>query len=199
MGRVESTVAVPVEQAQLIDPGAFRFDTSVAQAIQGAGAVPTELGERKKKMQDRLSVSDANLEMENAQLAYETEIQGKPLSEHAGILLKHQNAAKARIGQFKMTSETRQFIGQKVGAWASLNSSQQKLAEVKAIQRNADVAVIRDYGNALVNGTAEDIVETREAAAAQLGDCKRYAPHPYKPPRRFLSKLRCKTLRERRG
>jgi hypothetical protein len=81
--RVESQVAVPVEQAQLIDPSAFRFDTSGAQAIQQAGAVITELGKRKQDMQDRIAVSNVNAAMNKAQLDYQQEIIGKPLDQHA--------------------------------------------------------------------------------------------------------------------
>jgi hypothetical protein len=63
MGRVHSSAPIPVEQAQLIDPSAFRFDTSQAKALGDIGKVLMELGERKKKAQDSLAFAS----IQNAQ------------------------------------------------------------------------------------------------------------------------------------
>ncbi len=69
MGRVirhDSSVPVPVEQAQLIDPGAFRFSTAEAEAVGQAGAVIQELGVRRRAADDSLAV---NASIKSRQLA----------------------------------------------------------------------------------------------------------------------------------
>ena len=57
--RSNSNVAVPVEQAQLISPSAFRFSTAEAEAAGQAGQVIQELGKRKQAADDSLAVNEA--------------------------------------------------------------------------------------------------------------------------------------------
>lgn len=60
MARVErftATEPIPVERAQLIDPSAFRFSTAGAEAFKAIGGVLEELGKRKQKSQDSLSIN----------------------------------------------------------------------------------------------------------------------------------------------
>ncbi len=57
MGRVirhDSSVSVPVEQAQLIDPGAFRFSTAEAAALQSAGLTAQQIGIRQQEEREAL-------------------------------------------------------------------------------------------------------------------------------------------------
>lgn len=57
--RKSAQAPVPVERAQLINPGDFRFSTESAKTLQGIGGVLSELGERKSKAEDSLSVNAA--------------------------------------------------------------------------------------------------------------------------------------------
>jgi hypothetical protein len=163
MGRVESTATVAVEQAQLIDPSAFRFDTSIARATQQAGAVIEELGKRKIEAQDRISTSNANAAISKAQLDYQQDIIGKPLDQHAGILLKHVNNAKSIAGQQKMSKQARELSDARLNAWGQTFAEQGELATVVAMHREAGIRVASDLGDALVNGDAEDIAEAEIA------------------------------------
>ena len=52
--RSNSNVAVPVEQAQLISPGAFRFSTAEAEALGGAGITLEQIGKQKKREKEAL-------------------------------------------------------------------------------------------------------------------------------------------------
>jgi hypothetical protein len=165
--RVESQVAVPVEQAQLIDPAAFRFDTSGAQAIQQAGAVITELGKRKADMQDRIAVSNVNAAMNKAQLDYQQEIIGKPLDQHASILQKHVNLAKTSSGNQKMTAEARTLAQNKLNIWGNNFAEIGELSTIKALEKDALIRVTDDYENALTNGTPEDIADAELALDEQ--------------------------------
>jgi hypothetical protein len=163
MGRVESGVPVAVEQAQLIDPSGFRFDTSIAQATENIGGILTELDKRKKDLQDRISSSNVNAAINNAQLGYQQEIVGKPLDQHAAILRKHVNAAKSISGQQRMTNEARALVNAKLGSWGQSFAEQGELATIVAMNKEAGIRVADDLGNALVNGDQEDILEAEAA------------------------------------
>lgn len=61
MARIERTSSaqpIAVEQAQLIDPNAFRFSTAGATALSGIGNVLQELGQRKRAAQDSLAINE---------------------------------------------------------------------------------------------------------------------------------------------
>lgn len=163
MPRVHSSQPVTVEQAQLIDPSGFRFDTSIAKAIGNVGDVLVELEERKKKMQDRLAVSDANAAMEQAELEYQRDIVGKPIEEHAGILLKAKNRAKAITNRQKVSAETRGLIQNKIGIWDESITTAAELATIKTIERDTTIRVTADYEKALTEGSAEDIIDAEIA------------------------------------
>lgn len=159
MPRVHAAEPVAVEQAQLIDPSGFRFDTSIAKAIGGVGDVLVELEERKKKMQDRLAVSDANAAMEQAELEYQREIIGKPIEQHAGILLKAKNRAKAITSKQRVSADTRSLIQNKIDIWDESITTSAAIATIKAIEKDTTTRVIADYEKALTEGSVEDINE----------------------------------------
>lgn len=61
MGRVEradSATPVPVEQAQLIDPSAFKFSTAGAEVMQQVGGVFVELGKRGLEAKNSLAINE---------------------------------------------------------------------------------------------------------------------------------------------
>ena len=69
--RTDSTTPVPVERAQLVDPGAFRFSNISAEVLKQSGNVLFELGRRELAAKNSLAVSAsvesrslANLEMQ---------------------------------------------------------------------------------------------------------------------------------------
>ena len=174
--RADSTVPVPVEQAQLqttvqrtpfIDPAGFRFSTADAEAFKAVGGVLKELGKRKREMQDRIGISNINAAMDNAQREYQQEIIGKPLEEHAAILQKHKNNALAFSTQQKLSPETRKFADNKTQIWADTFSDSGELANLKAIEKDAIISVTIDYEKALTEGMPEDIVEAEAALNAQ--------------------------------
>ncbi len=71
MARIErfsSTSPVPVRQAQLIDPGSFRFSTAGARGLQEIGGVLSELGKRKQAANDSLAINAAGESRELAKL-----------------------------------------------------------------------------------------------------------------------------------
>ncbi|KKK78666.1 hypothetical protein LCGC14_2841290, partial [marine sediment metagenome] len=81
MGRVErftSTAQVPVEQAQLIDPAAFRFSRASAEALKAIGGVLTELEERKRDADDSLSINAAGEARDLAKLKLDNIIKNEP-------------------------------------------------------------------------------------------------------------------------
>lgn len=163
MPRVHSSQPVTVEQAQLINPGDFRFDTSIAKSITGIGNVLQELGERKKQMQDKLAVSDVNAAMEQAELDYQMDIAGRPVDEHAGILLKHKNRAKQIAARTKASGEVRSLIDNKLSIWDQSVTTQAELATIKAIEKDTTIRVTADYEKALTEGTVDDIDEAEVA------------------------------------
>jgi hypothetical protein len=165
--RVESQARVPVEQAQLIDPGAFRFDTSGAKAIGQIGAVLTELQNRKQDMQDKIAVSNVNASMDSAQLEYQQEIASAPMDKHAEILQKHVNKTKAISGQQRMSPNARKLADNKLQIWGESFAQTAELATIKAMERDALIRVSDDMGKALVDagGDANDLsfIEAEDA------------------------------------
>jgi hypothetical protein len=161
--RVESQVRVPVEQAQLIDASAFRFDTSVAQAVGDTGKVIGELSRRKQGMEDRIAISNSNAAMKKAQLDYQTEIIGKPLDQHAGILQKHINIAKSTSLSQKMSKEARTTTGSSLAAWGQGLTDSGKLATIMALHKEDRIRVTADLEEALVEGDEIEIQAAEEA------------------------------------
>ena len=68
MARIESTKSFAVEQAQLVDPSAFRFSTVGAQAIGQIGGVLQELGKRKQAADNSLAINAAGESRDLAKL-----------------------------------------------------------------------------------------------------------------------------------
>jgi hypothetical protein len=159
MGRVHSSAPIPVEQAQLIDPIAFRFDTSQAKALGDIGKVLMELGVRKKDMQDRIAVSNMNAAMEQAQLDYQRDIIGKPIEERDAIMFRHIQKAKSISGQQKMSSEARSLAQNKVEIWGQTFSQTAQIQNIKDLEKDALIGVTDDYVKALAEGTPQDIAE----------------------------------------
>ena len=170
MARVErytTNEPVPIEQAQLIDPGAFPFSTAGAEALKVIGGVLGELGRRKIEMQDRIGISNINAAMEDAVLEYQKEIVNKPLEEHAAILQKHRNNAMALANQQRLSPDARELAENKVGIWGDSFADMGELATLKAIERDALIRVTADYEKALVEGNEIDIAEAEEAVIKQ--------------------------------
>ena len=81
MGRIErvsSTQPVPVRQAQLIDPGAFRLNAASAEELEVIGGVLSELGERKQRSDDSLSINSASEARDLAKLQLDNIIKLEP-------------------------------------------------------------------------------------------------------------------------
>ncbi len=165
--RVSSSTPVPVQQAQLIDPNAFRLSGASAEALGTIGEVVIRIGERDRANKDRIGISNSNAAMDNAQLAYQTDIIGKPLEEHAAILQKHKNAALGTISEQDLSKGQRGFIDSKSDAWGDTFEDTANLATVRARDNDAVIRVTDDYENALTNGIAEDIAEAELALDEQ--------------------------------
>ncbi len=161
--RISAIQPVPVEQAQLIDPGAFRFSTAEAEALGNIGGILTELGRRKRDMQDRIGISTINAAMENAEREYQKEILTKPLEEHAAILLKHKNNAITFAGQQRLSPDAQALAENKLNIWGDTFADAGEIATIKALERDALLAVTSDYEKAL---TEEDMVNIAEKEAA---------------------------------
>ncbi len=170
MARIErftSAEPVPVEQAQLIDPSAFRFSFESAETLQQIGGVLEELGKRKLEMQNRIGISNINAAMENAEREYQAEIIGKPLEEHAKILIKHRNNAMIFAGQQRLSPEMKSLADNKLKIWGDTFADTGEIATIKALERDALIRVTADYEKALVEQDREAIVETEAALIAQ--------------------------------
>ena len=176
--RVSSNVAVPVEQAQLINASAFRFSTAEAEAFGQLGAavqqmgaeelaVRKELAKKKRDAQDKIGTSNVNAILANAERDYEIDIQDKPLSEHAALLTKHRTNAIGMAGQEDLSPEQRRFVDSKIKIWGNEFADTAELQNIKAIERDALIGVIADFEQALIEGTPEDIIEAEAAFDAQ--------------------------------
>lgn len=161
--RVESQVRVPVEQAQLISAGAFRFDTSQAQAIGQIGSIVGELSKRKQGMEDRIAVSNTNAAMKKAQLDYQTEIIGKPLDQHAAILQKHINFAKSSSLSQKMSKDARTIADNSLNTWGQGFTDTGELATINSLHKEDRIRVTSDLEEALVEGDGVEIQAAEEA------------------------------------
>lgn len=81
MARVERhspTTPVPVEQAQLVDPGKFRFSNISAQTLAQAGNVLFELGKRELAAKNSLAINAATESRNLAKLEMQAFIQNNP-------------------------------------------------------------------------------------------------------------------------
>jgi hypothetical protein len=165
--RISSVQPVPVERAQITDPSSFRFSFASAETLKQIGGILERLGSHKIEMQDRISVSNINAAMENAQREYQKEILEAPIEEHAAILQKHRNNAIAFAGQQSLTPDTRELVESKLEAWGDFFADSGELATIKALERDALIRVTSDYEKALIEGTSEDIVEAKATLDAQ--------------------------------
>jgi len=175
MGRIErvsSTAPVRVKQAQLIDPGAFRFDTSEAQAIGQIGGVISELGKRKRDMQDRIGVSDANAIMEQSQLAMAEELINTPFEKRQEVRLKHTQKAMSDISQLNLSNETSAIVGNKAGIWSQNIGDLGDIEDTLEISKAADVAVSTDFQNALskFDDGSPEVIEAEAAFDKQFAN-----------------------------
>lgn len=76
--RISSTTPIPVEQAQLIDPGAFRFSNISAEVLEQAGGVLFELGKRELVAKNSLAINAAVESRRLAELKMEEFIRNNP-------------------------------------------------------------------------------------------------------------------------
>lgn len=159
--RTEATGKIPVKQAQLIDPGAFRFSTSVARAVQGAGATLTqmskeeravkqELAKRKLAMKDKIGTSDSKALMRDAEQEYAKKIETAPLEEHEAIRQKQINAAKFSIAGLELSPDARELVENDVDIWSNDFDDTAELANIQEVQKTASVRVIDDYEQSLI-------------------------------------------------
>ncbi len=163
MARVHSSQPFTVEQAQLIGPtGAFpKLDTSVAKAIGGVGDVLQELEERKEGAQDTLAISNANAAIKDAERDYQTAIIGQPLENRVKIRQKFKLRAKSIAGKQRASDETRAFIRNKMDIWSESFDDLSEIDTITAMNRDALIEATDDYVEALVEGSPQDIEETK--------------------------------------
>ena len=76
--RVSSTTPVPVEQAQLVDPGSFRFSNISAEVLKESGEVLFELGRREFVAKNSLAVNAAVESRSLAKLKMQEFIKNNP-------------------------------------------------------------------------------------------------------------------------
>lgn len=166
--RVEPEPGIPVEQAQLVQPSAFRLSTAGPEVLRQIGGTLTELGLRKLAMQDRIGISNINALMQNAERDYQAEIINEPIEKHAAILQKHRNNAAILAGQQNLSSEARKFADNKLRIWGDTFIDAGEIATIEALDRDALIAVTMDYEKALAEGTPIDIEEAEIALDEQF-------------------------------
>ena len=148
--RSSPSVAAPVKQAVLIDPNAFKF-TGAGDGLKEIGNVLTELGKRKRDMQDRISISNANAFMENAEREAAKELVDAPFDKRQEIRLKWINIAKEQIGNENLSGEAREIANNKSGIWGDTISDLGEINDITEISTIADFSTSNDFQNALVS------------------------------------------------
>ena len=159
--RFSATQPFAVQQAQLIDPGAFRLDTQSAEALAVAG----ELLKRREEAIDSLGIADSKAAIKNAELTMEQELINTPFDQRAAVRLKHINQTKSDIGLLKMSGKARGSVNNDVDIWGEGIELQGEIVDTKAI---ADEALVRTgdvYGEAIV--TAEGNLEDPNVIEAE--------------------------------
>ena len=105
--RITSTTPVPVEQAQLIDPSAFRFSNISAEVMGQVGGTLFELGKRELEAKNSLAVTAAVESRRLAKLKMEEFIKNNPdpdtWSKGAFDIINEQSAT---FSQQKFNSKT---------------------------------------------------------------------------------------------
>ena len=183
--RVERFTAqgeIPVQQAQLIDPGGFPADTSSAEALRVAGEtvadfalrlererkVKEELAKRKRAAQDRIGITDANAIMDNVDREYGKRIIGVPLPEHAAIMVDEINKARAKVAQLDLSPDAREIANSNTDIKADKFSDIAELANIVATDKDALIRVSEAYMEALTEGDIDDIDNAERLLDAQL-------------------------------
>ena len=170
MARIERAspeVVAPVKQAVLIDPNAFKF-TGAGEGLKAIGGVLTELGERRKKAQDSLSITETNNSQSLAQAEIKQFMVDNPNPDDwevgiEGILQKQDSVAL----QLKSSPETRARIVQSQKAFR-----EQTLLDSSILQTEATISIdVQSSGAALIAamGTGDELAieearDTHEAA-----------------------------------
>ncbi len=166
--RAEPRVQAPVKQAVLADPNAFRF-TGAGEGLEAIGGILTELGERRKKAQDSLSITETNNSQRLAQAEIKQAMIDNPNPNDwpnivQGILEK-QNSLTS---QFESSPEARARINQSQKAFR-----EQTLLNSSVLQTEATIAIaIQSSGAALIVAMGTDdklaIAEARDTHEADL-------------------------------
>ncbi len=171
MARIERTeprVQAPGKQAVLIDPNAFKF-TGAGEGLKEIGGVLTELGERRKKAQDSLSITETNNSQSLAQAEIKQFMLDNPNPDdwEVGIqsILEKQGSATS---QLKSSPETRTRIEQSQKAFR-----EQTILDSFILQTEATIAIdVQSSGAALITamGTGDElaIAEARDTHEAAL-------------------------------
>ena len=185
MPRVERFTAqgeIPVQQAQLIDPGGFPADTSSAEALRVAGETATdfglrlererkvkeELAKRKRAAQDRIGITDANAIMDNAEREYAKRIIGKPLTEHELIRIDEINKARAKVTQLNLSPDAREIADSNTDIKADKFSDIAELANIQATNKDALIKTSEAYETSLIEGDIGAIAEAEVMLDEQL-------------------------------
>ncbi len=160
--RAEPPVKVPVKKAVLIDPNAFTFK-GAGKGLEVIGKVLTELGERKRDMQDKIGISNANAAMENAQREAAKELINTPFDKRAEVRQKWTAQAQSEIGLLNLSPDAMELTQNKVGIWADTVKDLGEIDDTELAAKEALTLTADDYGKALVEGSPEDIIESEAA------------------------------------
>ncbi len=171
MARIERAspeIKAPVKQAVLIDPNAFKF-TGAGEGLKAIGGVLAELGERRKKAQDSLSITETNNSQSLAQAEIKQFMVDNPNPDdwEVGIqsILDKQDVSTS---QLKSSPETRARIEQSQKAFR-----EQTVLDSSILQTEATIDIdVQSSGAALIAaiGTGDElaIVEARDTHEAAL-------------------------------
>lgn len=153
--RSKPVVAAPVKQAVLVDPNAFKF-AGAGAGLKEIGNVLTELGQRRKKAQDSLSITETNNSQSFAQAEIKQFMLENPNPDdwEAGIekILQKQDSD---ILQLKSSPETRTRIQQSQKAFR-----EQTILESSILQTEATINIdVQSSGAALIAaiGTGDEL------------------------------------------
>ncbi len=144
--RSNPVVAAPVKQAVLVDPNAFKF-TGAGDGLKEIGNVLTELGQRRKKAQDSLSITETNNSQSFAQAEIKQFMLENPNPDdwEVGIekILQKQDSDTL---QLKSSPETRQRIQQSQKAFR-----EQTMLDSSILQTEATINIdVQSSGAALI-------------------------------------------------
>ena len=180
--RYSSQEQVPVQQANLINAGNFRPDTSSAEALGIAGEtafvigkklkeekdIKKELARRKRDSQDRIGITDVNAIMDDAEREYAKQIIGKPLTEHAAIRTKIDADARARANQIDLSPEAKEIAKANTDIKMEKFADEAELANIIATNNDALIRTSEAYETALVESDIDTITEAEGLLDAEL-------------------------------